>query len=214
VTVEPGLRERKKLQTRQNLYDAALRLFLERGFDNVSVAEIAAEADVSKMTVFNYFATKEDLVLHPMEEHVDELGRIVRDRARGESAVGAVRRRFLAALAERDPITGLNDAERVRQMRKIMLETPSLLRYMLVFRSRRESYLAEALARETLAEPGDIMPRIAAGQIAGMLNVLMAENTRQIAEGRSADEVYPSAVRDAECAFELLEHGLGDYCAR
>jgi AcrR family transcriptional regulator len=213
VATELGLRERKKQQTRHNLLVAALRLFLERGFDNVSVAEIAAEAEVSKMTVFNYFPTKEDIVLHPMEEHVDELARIVSNRRPGESAVAALRRHFLAGLAERDPITGLNDATHIREFRKIMLETPALFRYVLVFRSRRETHLAEALARETLAGPDDITPRIAANQIAGALDGLVIENSRRLVEGQSADEVYAFAVKAAERAFDLLEHGLGDYCA-
>jgi hypothetical protein len=63
----PGLRERKKLQTARTLRDVAIKLFSERGFDDVSIAEIAEEASVSKVTVFNYFPTKEDLLLKPLE---------------------------------------------------------------------------------------------------------------------------------------------------
>ncbi len=65
-----GLRERKKRETRRRLLETATTLFSERGFDQVSVAEIADAADVSKMTVFNYFDSKEDLVFAPLEEHV------------------------------------------------------------------------------------------------------------------------------------------------
>lgn len=80
MTEGMSLRERKKLQTRHRLLAAATALFAERGFDKVSVAEIAEAAEVSKMTVFNYFAGKEDLVLAPMEEHIGDVARAVRDR--------------------------------------------------------------------------------------------------------------------------------------
>ena len=63
MTNEKGLRERKKLATRRAISDIATGLFMERGFDNVTVAEVAEVANVAKMTVFNYFPRKEDLFL-------------------------------------------------------------------------------------------------------------------------------------------------------
>src|SRR5512133_2977663 len=106
ATTEPGRRERKKQQTRQLIADAARELFVERGFEEVTVAEIARAADVAETTVFNYFPTKEDLVYWRMESFEAALLGAIRDREPGESVVAAFRRFALeprGLLAERDP---------------------------------------------------------------------------------------------------------------
>src|ERR1700693_1737805 len=95
VAAELGLRERKKRQTRQLIFDTAHRLFGERGFESVTVAEIARAAEVSEVTVFNYFPTKEDLFFGGMQFFEEQLMGPGRSRARGESAVSAFRRRVL-----------------------------------------------------------------------------------------------------------------------
>jgi len=87
-----GLRERKKRQTRQYISDVATGLFLERGFDAVTIAEVAEAADVSVNTVYNYFPAKEDLFLDRSKGIVDRLARWVRGRGAGESAAYAVLR--------------------------------------------------------------------------------------------------------------------------
>src|SRR4051812_43244994 len=89
MTTELGLRERKKHRTRELLAETAWRLSAERGFDQVTVAEIASAAEVSEATVFNYFPTKEDLVFHRMERFEQELLTAIRERASGESIVQA-----------------------------------------------------------------------------------------------------------------------------
>ena len=80
-----GLRERKKQQTRQLIADTARELFAERGFEAVTVSDIARAADVSAQTVFNYFPTKEDLFYSRLEAFESELVAAVRDRAPDES---------------------------------------------------------------------------------------------------------------------------------
>ncbi|GAA2899447.1 TetR family transcriptional regulator [Streptosporangium fragile] len=212
MSEELGLRERKKLQTQRSLWHAAMALFVERGFDDVSVTEIAAAADVSKKTVFNYFPTKEDLVLQPLEERLDEPARIIRERAAGESATAALRRHFLAALAARDVVTGLNDSPAVLDVQRLVRSTPSLTRRAYAFIARSEEHLARELSRQ--AGQADIAPRVAAAQIIGVRNVLYAENLRRLLDGESADAVYPDAVACAERAFGLLDDGLGEYCVR
>src|SRR5215216_1742298 len=88
---EPGLRERKKRQTRELIVATARRLFAERGFEAVTVSEVAREADVSEGTVFNYFPTKEDLFYGEMETFEAALVEAVRKRPRGTSALAAFR---------------------------------------------------------------------------------------------------------------------------
>ncbi len=209
-----GLRERKKAETRRQLWHAAVELFLQRGFENVSVAEIAAAANVSKMTVFNYFPTKEDIVVAPMDEHIDEPARVVRARQPGQSAVAALRAHFLARLVERDAITGLNDNLAVLSLIRLVEETPALLVRILHFTARSQDALAVALAETTAADPGDLRPRLAAAQLMGVQFALVMENRRELATGTSADEWYPHAKAAAETAFDMLERGLGEYASR
>jgi AcrR family transcriptional regulator len=204
--VETGLRERKKQETRRLLWETAIRLFAERGFDNVAMAEVAAAANVSKTTVFNYFGSKEDLVLGPAEEHVDEPARVVRTRAPGETPLAALRRHFLTALAERDAATGLSDQPNVLRVQRLINETPSLAPRLLVAMARSQDLLAAELA--TIADPRTA--RLAAAQIAAVRMVLITENRDRMLAGDPADLVHPAAVAHANHAFDLLERGLGD----
>src|SRR6266536_1138765 len=87
-----GLRERKKRQTREAIAQAAMELFKARGFDAVTVAEVARAAGVSEKTVFNYFPAKEDLVAHRGAERMAELVDAVRSRPPGESLLEPFRR--------------------------------------------------------------------------------------------------------------------------
>ncbi|HXP08957.1 MAG TPA: TetR/AcrR family transcriptional regulator [Acidobacteriaceae bacterium] len=87
---EKGLRERKKLATKQAISDMATRLFIDRGFDNVTVAEIAEAANVAKMTVFNYFPRKEDLFFDREDEGREMLRDALAQRSSHESLTAAV----------------------------------------------------------------------------------------------------------------------------
>src|SRR6476659_3998217 len=98
---EKGLRERKKRQTRQLISDVATMLFVERGFDAVTVTEIAARAGVSPKTVFNYFARKEDLFLDRLEELSALVTAAVRDAPADTGPLAALRALVLDLLAQR-----------------------------------------------------------------------------------------------------------------
>ncbi|MEU8777230.1 TetR family transcriptional regulator [Streptomyces sp. NPDC048606] len=200
-----GLRESKKLRTRRRLAATALELFLERGFDAVSVADVAAAAEVSKPTLFRYFPTKEDLVLDRFADHQDEVARVVRERAAGLGPVAAVHGHFLAALAERDPITGLCDHPNVLAFQGLLYSTDSLGARLARYTAREVELLAEALEAES-AEP--LPARLAALHLVTVRHELGRENWRRIAAGRSADEVHPGAVADADRAFAMLAEGF------
>ncbi|AKJ12327.1 TetR family transcriptional regulator [Streptomyces incarnatus] len=195
---EIGLRERKKRRMYQEVSDIAVRLFLERGFDAVSVAEVAAAAGISKPTLFRYFPAKEDLVLHRIADHETEAARVVAGAA---DPVDALRRHFLAGLERRDPVTGLNDHPQVLAFHTLLYGTPALVARAHSHLERSEAALAEALG-------GGLDARLAAGQIIAVQRILAQENWRRVAAGERIEEVAPDAVRAAERAFRRLGEGL------
>ena len=206
-----GLRERKKLQMQQTLWRTAMRMVVERGFDQVSVAEIALAAEVSKMTVFNYYPTKEDLVMSPIEDHLGESARAIRDREPGESATAALHRHFIAKLNEFDPATGLNDLPHILDVRRLIVQTPALTQRMVSLWARDQQILAE----EFVAETGDrLTSRLAAAQIFAVRTALVTENNLRILAGEGAKALLPEAIANAELGFAQLENGLAGYCTR
>ncbi|MEU3946182.1 TetR/AcrR family transcriptional regulator [Streptomyces sp. NPDC029526] len=202
---EGGLRERKKQQMYRRLSDTAIGLFLDRGYEQVTVADVAAAVDVSKPTLFRYFPAKEDLVLHRLADHVGEAGRVVAGRPAGQSPLEALRRHFLAGLARRDPVTGLNDDPDVLAFHRLLYGTPSLVARLHTHVERDEEALAEVIDGEY---GGGVRARLAAGQIVAVRRVLAQENWRGVTTGRGADALYPEAVAVAELAHSQLEAGL------
>ncbi|MET4659780.1 AcrR family transcriptional regulator [Streptomyces sp. PvP037] len=195
---EIGLRERKKLRTYRTVSDTAIRLFLERGFDAVSVAEVAAAAEISKPTLFRYFPAKEDLVLYRIADHEGEAARVA---AEGPAPVEALRRHFLDGLRRGDPVTGLSDDPDVLAFHALLYGTPALVARLHGHLERSEEALAEALG-------GGLGARLAAGQITAVRRILAQENWRRIAAGERAGEVREEAVAAAERAFGVLARAL------
>jgi AcrR family transcriptional regulator len=195
---EMGLRERKRQRMYQVLSDLAIRLFVEKGFDAVSVAEVAAAAEVSKPTLFRYFPAKEDLVLHRIADHEGEAARVARQ---GPAPLEALRRHFLDGLRRCDPVTGLNDDPEVLAFHALLYGTPALVARLHTHLERSEAALAEALG-------GDLEARLAAGQIVAVQRILAQENWRRIAAGERAADIRADAVAAAERAFALLAAGL------
>ncbi|GAB7040118.1 MULTISPECIES: TetR/AcrR family transcriptional regulator [Catenuloplanes] len=200
-----GLRERKKQRTRDAISTAAIALFLERGYDRVSVAEVAAAAEVSKPTLFKYFASKEDLALHRAADHAGEPARVVRARPAGVAPLAALRAHFRAGLDARDPVTGLNDHPQVLAYHRLVFETPALAARVAAHAAGDEESLAAALAGADTPGSAEF---VAAGQIVAARRILARENWRHLATGESADARHPGAVEAAEDAFAMLANGL------
>jgi AcrR family transcriptional regulator len=210
--MEAGLRERKKQHTRELIADAARRLFAERGFEQVTVAEIARAADVSPQTVFNYFPRKEDLVYWRLESFEDELLATVRDRAPGESALTAFGRFVLiqrGLLASDDP----GARERLTSMTRMIVESPALLaREREVF----SAYTA-SLAALIASEPGsgsDVEAWVAANAMIGAHRALVDHARSRIVAGAAPKTVAREVRARGKAALELLERGLGGYAVR
>ncbi|WP_072482457.1 TetR/AcrR family transcriptional regulator [Amycolatopsis australiensis] len=206
MTDELGLRERKKQRTRAAISAAAIGLFLERGFDAVGVAEVARVADVSKRTLFAYFPTKEDLVLHRFADHETDAADVVRGRAPRQGALGALREAFLRGLDRREPVTGLCDEPAVLAVFRLVTGTPALAARLAEFSGAGEAALAAALA-EAGVPPLDA--GLAAAQIAAVRRTLATANMDAVVAGVPAARRHPEAVAAAERAFHLLASGVG-----
>jgi AcrR family transcriptional regulator len=214
MQAELGLRERKKQRTRQLIAETARQLFVQDGFDNVPVAEVARAAEVSEATVFNYFPTKEDLVFQGMEAFEADLLRAVRDRPAGESAATAFGRFVTEArgvLAAEDEQT----AHHLLGITRMIADSPALqVRQREIF-ARYTASLAALLAGETGAAPGDVAPRVVATALVGLHAELIAYVHRRLAGG-PVDRAQ--LVRDMQAegrrALEVLEAGLASYAPK
>jgi AcrR family transcriptional regulator len=205
-----GLREMKKRQTRQNISDQATRLFLRHGFDRVTIADVAAAAQVAKMTVTNYFPRKEDLALDLHEEFTGLLARTVAERAPGESALAALRRAFLDAAARHDPVIGFSGPDFAR----MITESPALVARLRELHEERENALTAVLAAETAAHPDDPLPRLAAAQLAAVHRVLFQEALRRTLDNEPDEEIAAALAKSARMAFDMLSPALSGYAVR
>ena len=208
-----GLRERKKEQTRQLIAETARRLFSERGFERVTVAEIARAADVSEQTVFNYFRTKEDLVFWRLESFEQELLTTIRERAPDESVLAAFKRFVLAQrglLGKTDP----EARELLAALTRMITESPSLLaREQQIFVGYTAS-LAALIAAERGVDARAVEPWVAANALMGVHRALVQYARRRVVEGARHPRLAREVRAQADQAFTLLERGLGDYATQ
>ena len=207
MAVEQGLRERKKERTRQAIAEAAHGLFRERGFDAVTVADVAREADVSQGTVFNYFPTKEDLFYGQMESFEAALLDAVRGRPAGESVLTAFRRFVLErseGLAER--------ADVIAAAARVINASPALQAREREVVAESTASLAALIAEETGS--GGIEPAVAASALMGAQRALVEHVRSRVLAGLRGAELVRETRAQGRRAFQRLEQGLAEYALK
>jgi AcrR family transcriptional regulator len=213
MTTELGLRERKKERTRQQIADAARRLFAQRGFEAVPVSEIAREAEVSEATVFNYFPTKEDLFYHRLEEFEEELLASIRNRAPGESVIGAFGQ-FVTTprglLAASDP----EQVEYLAAITRVITESPALLAREQQIYAKYTDALADLLTAETGATPDDLESWVVARALIGLHQAAVNYSRKEILAGTRNPTLARRVRRHIQRGVQLLANGLADYGMR
>ncbi|SFI92740.1 DNA-binding transcriptional regulator, AcrR family [Amycolatopsis sacchari] len=198
-----GLREQKKQATRRHISDVASMLFLRRGFDNVTVAEVAEAAGVSKMTVFNYFPRKEDLFLDRHADRLRDLEQVIRARPEGESPVAALRRYQHELLAQRHPLSATVPG--VVHFARVVEASPAL-RGRVLEQSRE---IAETLNTLLAEEFAPLDAELMANLLAAALETIYRHATNRMLAGADPDEVYRDQPAVVDRAFDLVERGLG-----
>jgi AcrR family transcriptional regulator len=204
---EPGLRERKKRRTRQQIADVAWRLFEQRGFDAVSVAEIARAAEVSEATVFNYFPAKEDLVYELMASYEDEVLTAVGSRPDGRSVVAA----FGAYVVEPRGLLTSSDADaigNIAAVTRLILGSRVLLARERELWDQYTTNLATLIAEERGLAPDDVETWVVANALIGVQRALVNDVRRQVLAGVATQTIARRVRARGRRAFGLLESGL------
>jgi AcrR family transcriptional regulator len=211
---ELGLRERKKLRTRQLIAETARRLFSERGFDAVPVSEVAREAEVSEATVFNYFPTKEDLVYYGMEDFEAEMLEAVRGRPAGEAIVEAFARFVLAPRGFLSADTE-GAAEHLAGVARMIAASAALRSRQSEILARFSTSLANLIAEDNGSEDGDVRPLVTAHALMGVHESLIELVHRRLLEGlMDRAELAREVKARGRQAIDLLRRGLADYGTR
>jgi AcrR family transcriptional regulator len=214
---ELGLRERKKQRTRQHIADTARRLFAERGFEKVTVAAIAREAEVAQATVFNYFPTKEDLFYSRLESFEERLLTAIRERRPGQSVLAAFAGFLLhegGVLAMKSPGGDDEATTQIQTVTRVITDSPALLAREREVFDRYARTLAEVIAEDIGAEPGDVVCQVAANAMLGLHRALIDRVRGQALAGASAARIRGDVRAQADRAVAQLERGLGDFGVR
>jgi AcrR family transcriptional regulator len=206
-----GLRERKKRLMRQQLSDTATRMFLERGFDAVRVSEIAEACGVSEKTVFNYFPTKEALILDRLDATVAALRTGLADP--GVSPVEAALRILDAELgamtswlaAQDDPVQA---GASIRRFGALIQAAPSLRAHQSDMMDQFVAVAATALAGRAAMSPDDPEPRIAATALLGLWRVQFQALGKYLDGTRTPAQLHQAVSADVQRAARLIDTGL------
>jgi AcrR family transcriptional regulator len=211
-----GLRELKKERTRQLIAETAWRLFAEHGFDRVTVADVAREAEVAEATVYNYFPTKEDLFFFRLEAFGARLVEAISTRPAGEPALVAFRRYLLtpAGLLGQLEAGDPEALERLRNVHRMIAASPALQARERQALAGYADSLAELLAAETGAPADDVRARVAANALMGVQRTLIDYVRQRVLADDEPGRLAADVRRLGKRAFALLASGLGDYAAK
>jgi AcrR family transcriptional regulator len=207
----PGLRERRRQQTRAAIVDAAAELFAERGFDAVSVVEIAQRAGVVEKTVFNHFPVKEGLVFEADPPMRAALLDAVRTRPAGESvtaAAGTFVVRAMSGLGAPEAAAGVAEMARIiRGSHTLQVREREIL-------GEITAALAELIAEETRPQPGELAPWLAAHSVLGLYAALLELARDRVLAGVTGPELTAELRARGERGLALLQFGLAGYAKR
>lgn len=188
-TEQMGRRERKKTQTRRAIAEAAGRLFMEKGYDEVRVKEIADAVDISVPTLFSHVPDgKEALMFDDGVERREGLLNAVRERPAEQSVLSALRE----FMAERGPFRA-DPGPELRRRTQLIMNTPALRDFTRTLWVRCEAPLAEVIADEFGRTPSDLTSRAIARYVLEVPQIV-------------SDEPEPRTALDV--IFDLLEHGV------
>jgi AcrR family transcriptional regulator len=207
---EEGLRERKRRLTRQLISDVATAMFATRGFDHVTVAEVADRVGVSEKTVYNYFPTKESMVLDTVDVSVERLARALRERQPGESLTEAVVR---AVKEDLDQMAQIPDEllSLLPAFGEMIRSQPALRAAWLEVHSRLAAVAGEELAAMADVDPSEPEPMIAGRALAGLAQLAHDSRERHVRAGLRGAELREAVEADLDRAARLLETGLWSF---
>jgi len=211
-----GLRERKKRLMRQQLSDTATQMFMERGFDAVRVTEIAEACGVSEKTVFNYFPTKESLILDRLESTMASLksGLARPGAAPAEAALRILDDELTAMtswLAAQDDLAQASAA--IRRFGTLIQASPSLRAHQSNMMDQFTAVAAEILAGRACMSPDDPEPQIAATALLGLWRIQFQALSRYLDGTRTPAQVHQAVSADVNCAARVIDSGLRSFAS-
>lgn len=199
----PKRGDRGGARTRARIAEVATDLFLKRGFEDVTITEVAAAAGVSKVTVFTHFDRKEDLLFDRIPDAVDLVRTVMRERADDVAPVEAFRREALALAAQKHPLSGL--APDADAFLRTVRDSPALLSRLRVFEYEIESALADELGADPRFD-GD--SALTAALLVAAYRTVAVRTARERLAGGDLAEIGRAHTDRLEHAFSLLTTGL------
>ena len=198
-----GLRERKKLRTRRLIADTAARLFAQRGYEGVTVSDVARQAEVSEQTVYNYFAGKEQLVTDLDQQVQARLCELIADRPAGTGIVASIRDYTLEFV---EGIRRIDPRQARGELGYLAAVSSTVHRLLLEMSDRQASALAEVILETSTVTPE--LARLQAIALAGVFQIIVSEAGRRAYAGQGQDQIADELQPAIAGLLEDLERWL------